>query len=618
MMPPVPVDAPGNEEVPVKKQRGGPTQWVDRHAPKHLGEVIGNGDVVRKLAEWLRDWDDVCIHGKLKELKEDPSEAWKQFKSVPDNMNARAALISGPPGIGKTTTCRLIAQCSRKYRVMEFNASDARNKTKVEQMAKSVGDGTTLSLGADAGKLLRPVIIMDEVDGMAAGDKGGAAALVQMINKSRNPIICICNDRQDKAVRDLAAQCLDLKFKRPSNTMLARRVGAILGKETAQLDKTMLESFIEACGCDMRQVINQVNMMWSLMARGADGLVIDAKDKQAIQSPFDACQKLLNVDEARKRNLLDRIDIFYLDDDLVPMLVHQNYLTSLDKDHTRSTRNTKTEEGQLSETLRCAKAAELIALGDTMSTKVLQTQDYSLQPHIASISTAHPCALVQGNLRRALFPVHLQKRGALAKADRLARELHGRVRPRSTSSFESMTGCSYMEGLYRNLTKPLLLGDVKKAVQAIHTYSLPGECLQEHFATLRHSMGLEDYYARRLDSRVKREFMEELKKEEEQITTHSVTNGTSNNKRKSCDEEAEEAAAKKKAKAKAKSKASESAGVVNAFETWRKKGTEEEEKIRNLPKAPKEPEIVFRFIEGHTQAVRRRVFLTDLIGKWKF
>merc|ERR1719386_131188 len=134
------------------------------------------------------------------------------------------------------------------------------------------------------------------------------------------------------------------------------------------------------------------------------------------------------------------MDTFYLDEDLVPMLVHQNYLSSFEKrDTVHSFGRDKTGEGgQLSEIQRCAAAAELISLGDIMSTKVMQTQDYSIQSHIASISTAHPCSLVQGNLRRALFALHLQKRGALAKADRLMRDLHGRIRPKSTTSIGAM------------------------------------------------------------------------------------------------------------------------------------------------------------------------------------
>merc|ERR1719265_1962693 len=115
-------------------------------------------------------------------------------------------------------------------------------------------------------------------------------------------------------------------------------------------------------------------------------------------------------------------------------------------------------------------------------------------------------------------------------------------------------GCSYLDGLYRTLTKPLLLGDIKKGVEALHAYTLPRECLQDHFVTLRQSMGLDDIYARRLDSRVKREFMEELQKREQQITDHGST-GTSKKKRKhDDDEEVLDEAGKKKAKAKAKVK----------------------------------------------------------------
>ena len=76
--------------------------WADRHRPRHLGEVVGNTEQIRKLAEWLRDWDDVVLRGEKKELPT-PQET-KKFQPPPENINARAVLVSGPPGIGKTTT----------------------------------------------------------------------------------------------------------------------------------------------------------------------------------------------------------------------------------------------------------------------------------------------------------------------------------------------------------------------------------------------------------------------------------------------------------------------------------------------------------------------------------
>ena len=39
------------------------------------------------------------------------------------------------------------------------------------------------------------ILIMDEVDGVGSGDRGGIAALIQVIKDSKTPIICICNDR---------------------------------------------------------------------------------------------------------------------------------------------------------------------------------------------------------------------------------------------------------------------------------------------------------------------------------------------------------------------------------------------------------------------------------------
>lgn len=46
-------------------------------------------------------------------------------------------------------------------------------------------------------------IVMDEVDGMSAGDRGGIADLIKVIQGSRVPIVCICNDKYSQKLRSL-------------------------------------------------------------------------------------------------------------------------------------------------------------------------------------------------------------------------------------------------------------------------------------------------------------------------------------------------------------------------------------------------------------------------------
>lgn len=72
--------------------------------------------------------------------------------------------------------------------------------------------------------LQKSLIIMDEVDGMSAGDRGGVAAIIQMIKAAKIPIICICNDRSSEKIRSLSSHCLDVRFHKPLKNLLVKRL----------------------------------------------------------------------------------------------------------------------------------------------------------------------------------------------------------------------------------------------------------------------------------------------------------------------------------------------------------------------------------------------------------
>ena len=75
-----------------------------------------------------------------------------------------------------------------------------------------------------AEKVKKTLIIMDEVDGMSSGDRGGITAIINSIKKSKNPIICICNDRDSQKIRSLAAHCYDIKFLKAEKRAIISRL----------------------------------------------------------------------------------------------------------------------------------------------------------------------------------------------------------------------------------------------------------------------------------------------------------------------------------------------------------------------------------------------------------
>ena len=180
---------------------------------------------------------------------------------------------------------------------------------------------------------------MDEVDGMGAGDRSGMAELIQMIKKSKVPIICICNDRQSQKMKSLLPYCMDLRFKRPVKSVMANRAVRIAQMEGLQVERNAAEAIAESCGNDVRQVLN-VLQMWA-QNKEKDLTYKNLKDREkAINkdeilrvSLFDAARSILEGrkglsgadGKTQRDHLFRRSDAFFVDYSLTGLLVQQNY-----------------------------------------------------------------------------------------------------------------------------------------------------------------------------------------------------------------------------------------------------------------------------------------------------
>ena len=151
--------------------------WTEKYRPKNLNEIRGQEEAVSKIRSF--------------------------FKSFPDNK--KALILHGPPGIGKTTLAYALAS-EESYEIFELNASDFRNKEKIQEVLKPAIEQKSLT---NKGK----IILIDEVDGMSEGEAGGITALLNLIETTSWPIIITANDAWNRKMSSIRNKSDMLKLK---------------------------------------------------------------------------------------------------------------------------------------------------------------------------------------------------------------------------------------------------------------------------------------------------------------------------------------------------------------------------------------------------------------------
>lgn len=160
------------------------------------------------------------------ETSENIKNILREFELNKNNLLFKKGVyVYGEPGTGKTTFVTNILK-ELDYDVIKYDAGDIRNTSVIEDITKhNMSDKNIMSLFNK--KIKKIAIIMDEIDGMNNGDKGGINSLIKLIRPkktkkqkvekvSMNPIICIGNYKVDKKIKELMKVCNVIELKRPT------------------------------------------------------------------------------------------------------------------------------------------------------------------------------------------------------------------------------------------------------------------------------------------------------------------------------------------------------------------------------------------------------------------
>lgn len=402
---------------------------TSKYAPTQLNHICGNKSQVEKIQSWLKNWPK--------------SKKYNFQRRGADGLGGeRAIIVSGPPGIGKTTAAHLAAKLEG-YDVLESNASDTRSKRLVEAGVSDVMNNTSL-LGyfaadgktVDAAKK-KIVLIMDEVDGMSAGDRGGIAALAKFCKKTEIPLILICNERKLPKMKPFDHVAFDIRFNRPTVDQIRSRIMTICHREGLKLPPPVVDALIEGTNKDIRQIINMIStakLDQSSMDYDQGKAMTKAWEKHVVLKPWDICQKMLAgglFAPASKSTLNDKIELYFNDHEFSFLMIQENYLRTkpmalTGKGYTKREENLKALE-------LFDRAAESISDGDLVDRMIHGPQQHwSLMPTHAVFSTVRPASFIAGQLMGSSFTSWLGNFSKAGKLGRYVRELHSHMRLKSS------------------------------------------------------------------------------------------------------------------------------------------------------------------------------------------
>ena len=177
-----------------------------------------------------------------------------------DISHKRGLYIYGSPGSGKTEFITGLLH-ELNYDIIKYDTSDVRNKGAIETLtSENISDKSVLSLLKK--KMKSVAIIMDEIDGMNNGDKGGINSLIKLIRSKKTkkqkteeitytPIICISNYYADKKIKELIKVCDTFEIKKPSDEQIENIITMIMPNID---NKLLLENMVRYIDGDLRKL----------------------------------------------------------------------------------------------------------------------------------------------------------------------------------------------------------------------------------------------------------------------------------------------------------------------------------------------------------------------------
>ena len=241
--------------------------WTEKYRPTNITDIIMDEQIEQQIRIFLKDTKDVHL------------------------------IITGLPGVGKTSTVRCIAKkilgVNMKSGYLELNAAEDRG---VRSISLIIPPFCKRVVNFACSK----IILLDEADNMTSKCQCDINDMIKEYGK-RTKFIFTCND-STKIIEDIQSICRIIRFKKLTNDQIKEYLGKICKTEGMKFEESGLSTICYIADGDMRKAINNLQLTcysYELVNKKTVLNICKVPDPEDIQKIIELCfgKKLEEADK---------------------------------------------------------------------------------------------------------------------------------------------------------------------------------------------------------------------------------------------------------------------------------------------------------------------------------
>jgi hypothetical protein len=351
-------------------------KWIDLCTPKNTKDIVGHKSAIEKILEWLKKYDSIDCGKKNKNQKE----------------NSSCMIVSGSHGIGKTCTVITILK-SLKYDVNTINFNKIVHSKNPKEFAKKIlRNKNVFNITQETG--YKKALVIDDTESITSTiDRKFIEMIIKENENIRSfPVIFIANNKHNKFINNIKHNTYKIYMDLPTKENLKFLLLKICCKNKMILSSEKVANMIiDHCQYDYRRLLAILEDFYStygnkkILPKHVNKYFEFSKKKDIDINIYKSTETLFTD---KSLSIEDRLVTYETERTILPLMVHQNHITCVDKYLIDDTKTYAILED----------ITESIAVGDVVENHIYGDQNWSLQETHGFYTCIYPSFLLSKNI----------------------------------------------------------------------------------------------------------------------------------------------------------------------------------------------------------------------------